>query len=171
MRHSIMTEKIARRGARVPVEYTADWLDHALVRDFCSRAIVSFASEDPVARVLEQLRTLGSSATHQGFPVLDGLGALVGVVTRRDLVAVGEAGSHLRVGDLLRRSPAVIFEDSSLREAVDRMAVEGVGRLPVVAKDRPARLLGIVTRSDVLAAYAKRLDATHRREKTFAWWG
>ena len=36
MRNSIMTEKIARRGVRVPTEYAADFLDQVLVRDACS---------------------------------------------------------------------------------------------------------------------------------------
>src|SRR5690606_21149818 len=33
MRHSIMTEKIARRGVRVPEEYAADFLGHVNVRE------------------------------------------------------------------------------------------------------------------------------------------
>lgn len=37
MRNTIMTEKIARRGVRVPTEYAADDLDQVAVRDVCSR--------------------------------------------------------------------------------------------------------------------------------------
>ncbi len=58
----------------------------------------------------------------------------------------------------------VIFEDSSLREAADRMVTEGVGRLIVVTRGEPSRPTGILTRSDVLGAHVSRLDASHRAE-------
>ena len=41
-----------------------------------------------------------------------------------------------RVQDLVKRPPAIVFEDSSLREASDHMVREGVGRLPVRLADR-----------------------------------
>jgi CBS domain-containing protein len=66
-------------------------------------------------------------------------------------------GKHVR--DLVRRPPAVVFDDSSLREAADHMVMEGVGRLPVVARAQPGRIIGIITRSDLLSAHAPRLKA------------
>ncbi|HSR66204.1 MAG TPA: chloride channel protein, partial [Xanthomonadaceae bacterium] len=41
MRNTIMTEKIARRGVRVPTEYAADYLDQVLVRDSASRNVTA----------------------------------------------------------------------------------------------------------------------------------
>jgi len=40
-----------------------------------------------------------------------------------------------------------------------------VGRLPVVRRDAPRTLVGIVSRSDLLAAHAPRLEAAHRRQR------
>ena len=40
MRNTIMTEKIARRGVRVPTEYAADFLDQVLVRVAATREVV-----------------------------------------------------------------------------------------------------------------------------------
>ncbi|MBW7934089.1 MAG: CBS domain-containing protein, partial [Gemmatimonadaceae bacterium] len=40
---------------------------------------------------------------------------------------------------------------------------EGVGRLPVVAREAPDRVVGIISRSDLLDAHATRLDEAHRR--------
>jgi len=42
------------------------------------------------------------------------------------------------------------------------MVTEGVGRLPVLARAEPHKLVGIVSRSDLLAAHAPRLDAASR---------
>ncbi|HLJ75310.1 MAG TPA: chloride channel protein, partial [Thermoanaerobaculia bacterium] len=41
MRNTIMTEKLARRGVRVPAEYAADYLDRIRVGDACSRNVVT----------------------------------------------------------------------------------------------------------------------------------
>ncbi len=103
-------------------------------------------------------------SAHQGFPVVDGDERIVGVVTRRDLLDPGATGT---VKDLLKRPPAVVFEDSSLREATDHMVREGVGRLPVVARNNPGRVVGIVTRSDLMAVHVRRLDAERRGEPRY----
>ncbi len=54
--------------------------------------------------------------------------------------------------------------DSSLRMAADLMVVAGVGRLPVVDRADQRRLVGIVTRSDLLAVHARRLEESTRAE-------
>src|SRR5262245_52388530 len=51
MRHTIMTEKIARRGVRVPAEYAADFLAQVLVRDHASRNVVVFQGDDTIEAV------------------------------------------------------------------------------------------------------------------------
>ncbi len=161
MRHSIMTEKIARRGTRVLTEYAADFLETVTVGACATRPAVALAADEPVAAVRARLAGAGADLRHQGYPVLDGAGQLVGVVTRRDLLA-GRADA--RVGELVTRPPAVVFEDSSLREAADHMVREGVGRLPVVARADPRRVVGFLTRSDLLAAHERRVAEAHERE-------
>jgi len=146
MRNTIMTEKLARRGVRVPAEYHADYLDRILVSEACSRNVVTLRSDQTVDEV--------DVTSHQGFPVLDGDGHLVGVVTRRDFL---KAPRTARLRDLVHRSPAVVFLDSTLREAADHMVRENVGRLPVVAREDPRKVVGFITRSDLLAAHGKRL--------------
>jgi H+/Cl- antiporter ClcA len=164
MRHSIMTEKIARRGVRVASEYVADFLDTVVVRDRASKGVVGLAATDTLLKVRQWLASNAPGSSHQGFPVLQPDGTLRGVVTRRDLYAP-DADEGATVASLCRRPPAVVFEDSSLREALDHMVHEGVGRLPVVARADPRRVIGMLTRSDVLAAHARRLDEAHRVEQ------
>ena len=71
-----------------------------------------------------------------------------------------------RVGELVRRPAVVIYDDSSAREAADHMVHERVGRLPVVSRSDPRRVIGIVSRSDLLEAHERRLTARHRAERT-----
>ncbi len=161
MPHTIMTEKIARRGIRVPADYAADFLDQVLVRDIALRPVVSLQAEERVERVREWLRGEERAAQHQGYPVLDKEGRLIGVVTRRDLQAQPEPDLR-EVRELIKRPPAVAYADSSLREAADHMVREGVGRLPVVTRAEPDRVIGILTRSDLLSAHARRLEESSK---------
>ena len=93
MSNSIMTEKIARRGARVLGEYAADFLDTVLVRDHAPRDPVTLAADDTVDAARAYLRSPAVGARHTGFPVIDATGDLVGVVTRAELLEAGADGA------------------------------------------------------------------------------
>ena len=168
MRETIMTEKISRRGVRVPSDYEADFLGQVLVRDACSRDVVTLPSEQTLEETRAWIASGAAGSAHQGFPVVDRDGALAGVLTRRILLDPRNEGSR-QLGDLLTRPPAAVFEDSTLREAADHMVGEDVGRLPVVARGRPSRVVGIITRGDLLAAHRGRLDASSKAERAIAW--
>jgi H+/Cl- antiporter ClcA/predicted transcriptional regulator len=156
MRHTIMTEKIARRGVRVPSEYSADYLDQVFVRDVYSRDVSSLRATQTVDEVRAWLDAGGPAANHQGFPVLDEAGHLIGLVTRRHMYDSGLA-SDAAIASLVTRGPLVVREDHSLREAADHMVEASVGRLLVVSATDSRRLLGIITRADLLAAHGQRL--------------
>ena len=156
MRHSIMTEKIARRGARVPAEYAADFLAQVLVRESAARPVTTLGADDAIGAVRAWIESGAPGSSHQGFQVVDAAGDLVGVVTRRDVLAPG-LSPDTRVRDVVTRPPIVAYENNSLREAADHMIAENIGRLPVVAPNAPRRVIAILTRSDILAAHQRRL--------------
>src|SRR6185312_11804098 len=157
MKHSIMTEKIARRGARVVSDYSADLLEQVLVRDVASRQVVVLKAADTVAAVRAWMNARDEGSTHQGYPVVDASEHLVGVLTRRDIYEATDANATVRT--LIKRSPAVVFDSSSLREAGDQMVREKIGRIPVVTEATPGRIVGILTRGDLIGVHGRRLDA------------
>jgi CBS domain-containing protein len=160
-RHSIMTLKLARRGTSIRSEYAVDHLSHVIARDAASRDVVSLRGNDTLGTVRAWLASGAGGTTHQGFPVLDDAERLIGVVTRRDLLDPMHPEGRA-VSEIIRRAPVVVYEDSTLRDAADQMVVERVGRLPVVRRDANWELVGIISRSDLLAAHAPRLEAAHR---------
>jgi CIC family chloride channel protein len=162
-RNSIMTEKLARRGATVRVEYTADYLAQRLVRETVTGDVVSLRAWDSLRDVRTWLSSHAPGSSHQGYPVLDESGLLVGVLTRRDLIGSTEDESVPLVA-LVRRIPVVVFADNTLRDAADQMVRAGVGRLPVVERGTPRVVIGMISRSDLLGAHAGRLDAGLRTE-------
>ncbi len=159
-KHSIMTEKIARRGRRVPTDYAADYLSQVRVRDIGTKAVVTLAASQTIAEVRSWLAQRGAELHHHGFPVLDGE-AVVGVVTQRELLAP-HLSTEARLAEIVCRAPVVIGVDATAREAADLMVLEAVGRLPVQER---GRLVGIVTRSDLLEAHSVRLASEHQARR------
>jgi predicted transcriptional regulator len=86
------------------------------------------------------------------------------VVTRRDLLNLSLPDT-LPVQDLVKRPPAIVFGDSTLREAADHMINEDIGRLPVVSREDPRKVIGFLTRSDLLKAHRQRLDDMHKAQR------
>jgi len=164
MRDTIMTAKIARRGVRVPTEYAADFLDQLLVRDHATRDAATLKSSDRVGDVRRWLASGDARAQFLGYPVLDDNGDIRGSVTRRELLesAVPESAC---VGELLTRAAVIVFEDHSLREAADHMVEENVGSVLVTARAAPRRLLGVLTRGDLVTAHSRRLRETHDADR------
>ncbi|MFI5257414.1 MAG: chloride channel protein [Gemmatimonadales bacterium] len=160
--NSIMTEKLARRGASVRVEYTADYLAQKLVRDTSLRDVVALKASDTLGEVRQWLNSRASGSSHQGFPLVDASGMLVGVLTRRDLIGSTEDES-VPLSALVQRAPVVVFTHNTLRDAADQMVRAGVGRLPVVDRLAPRKVIGMISRSDLLTAHAGRLNAGKRR--------
>ncbi len=162
-RTSLMTERLARRGMAVRPDYSLDYFEQVVVREVMTRDVETVSADAHVGEVWAQMAASAATADHQGFPVLSGDGVLLGVVTRRDLLGDGAPPGRL-IAHIIKRPPVVAYPDNTLREAADHMVREGVGRLPVVERGT-CRVVGIVTRSDLLSAHERRLKAATVRER------
>ncbi len=161
MRNTIMTEKIARRGVRVPAEYAADFLDSVLVREVAIQRPVTLPAGWSLADARKWIEAGGPGTSHQGFPVVDENEILVGIVTRRMLFDPARPPDR-RLRDLLTRPPVIVYADSTLRDAADHMVNHDIGRLPVVERGKLGKVVGFLTRSDLLSAHRRRLDDSRR---------
>lgn len=114
------------------------------VRDVMSSPVQTCVPEQSIAALAASLRV----ARHMGVPVLRG-GSLVGIVSRRDIARALERGrGHDPVSRYMSRPVQTTHEEALLEEALSAMVAAEIGRLPVL---RDGRLVGIVTRRDVLA--------------------
>jgi CBS domain-containing protein len=178
MKRSILTEKIARRGYHVSREYSVDPLELLSVADVMTKHPVTVPASLPVRELVKQYFVGDGKRPHQAYPVVDEAGKLIGVVTRtnvlEDWIAAaladcegnGPPGLELIITyDLIHRAPISVQPWESCRAAAERMAENGVGRLPVVSPDDPGQVIGIVTRSDLLKPRAKTVEEEMRRER------
>ncbi|MFI1617631.1 CBS domain-containing protein [Streptomyces lydicus] len=99
-----------------------------------------------------------------GLPVVDADDRVIGVVSATDLAraARGAAGSgDLTAGAVMSAPARTVRADDSVVRAARLMSASGIERLPVV--DEEARLIGMLTRRDVLRIFA-RADAEIHEE-------
>jgi len=161
MRETIMTAKITRHGVRVPAEFVADFLDQVLVGEVASRKVVCLRGDQTAGEIRRWIDSHAAGSAHQGYPVVDDYEQLLGVLTRRDLLNRATPDER-NLREMIGRRPTVVHADSTLREAADLMVNFDIGRLPVVDKDLSNKVVGILTRSNILSAHRRRLrESTH----------
>lgn len=149
---SIYTLKLTRRGIRLVAGRDIDVLQSVTVEEVMSTEVDSIDENVTIG-------ALGAAfdvTHHHGLPVLSRDGNLVGIVTINDLdVALARGVSHsttvteiATMGNLL-----VAYPDEPMSAALQRMGTRDVGRMPVVSREDPTRLLGLVRRNDIVRAY------------------
>ncbi|QXV56487.1 CBS domain-containing protein [Amycolatopsis sp. TNS106] len=140
------------------------------VREVMRGQVLTVRPETPFKAITVLLASWGVS----GVPVVDDEGRVVGVVSQRDLLERQIRHRLLRVRPRLRRkvegsradelmtAPAItVTQDVGVDEAIRRMEVHRVHRLPVLDDD--GKLVGIVGRSELLRGFL-RSDADLREE-------
>jgi CBS domain-containing protein len=153
----------------VRTEYAHDYLSRVRAGDVGTKEVVTLRADATVEEAMAWMDNGADGASHQGFPIVDNDDLLVGILTRRDIVRARDE-PHRRLSELIRRAPVVVFEHHTLRDAADQMVLEHVGRVPIVRRDDPRRIVGILSRSDLLTAHAPRLKEARevRRVRSIA---
>jgi H+/Cl- antiporter ClcA len=164
---SIMTEKLARRGLRIHQDYETDALQQVAIAETMDRDVPTIPSAMRVSELAERIaRHDPAVSRHQGLFIVDAVGKLEGVITRGDILCALDqdptgAGSVLEAGS---RDLVVAFPDEMISEASDKMLHHNIGRLPVVERSDPRKLVGYLGRHGVMAARLRRLHEEHVRE-------
>ena len=100
------------------------------------------------------------------WPLVNRDGALAGLLTRKDLTRGLQRDDPARVSarDAGSSQLIVAYPDELLEEAVARMARKGIGRLLVVDRSDPRRLLGYLGRTGIADAWRELVREEEVRE-------
>ena len=164
---SIMTEKLARRGLKVPEEYEAGVLKVVRVGDVMRADVQPVAPEMTVGELASHMARHDSGfSASDGVPIITQEGKLVGVVTQGDLLKAlkKDPEGKLAVLDAGVNKPIVAFPDEMVYEALFRMLQNNIGRLPVVSREEPSRMVGYMIRESVLNAWTRQIEEEGVRE-------
>ena len=164
---SIMTEKLARRGLKVPEEYEAGVLKMVRVGEVMRKDVNPISQEMTVAELAERMGR-GEPAYNltQGLPIVSSDGKLVGVVTQGDLLRALELDPKgtMTVLEAGSQQLIVAYPDELAHDAMYRMLQRDIGRLPVVSRENPQQLIGYFNRSSLLGAWTRQMEEESIRE-------
>jgi CIC family chloride channel protein len=149
--NTIYEMKLVRRGI--------DWARARRPRPF-TRVRVATVQRDPsfVATAIQPIREIAQKLEHSPefvIPVVDG-GRFVGMVTASDVAAALLTQPDLPAGTLAQPAAVTLRSEDTLEQAAVAMAEPQTPLLPVL--DTAGKLVGILTRRDVLDAYRSRTD-------------
>ncbi len=130
------------------------------VRAVMTRKVITVS---PATRMSE-LRSILRDRRISGTPVVDGE-RIVGIVSVEDFINwLAQGGLDCTVADRMSRAVRTIAEDEPLVQAVSVLDRWGYGRLPVVER-QTGRLVGVVTKGDIIEGLLKELEVSHNEEE------
>ncbi len=152
---TIYTLKIKRKGVFYSYEREVNILETKLVKEVMKKDVVCIENHNTLGQVEEKILATG----FQGFPCVDEKGKLNGIFTHKDvqdamsknvdpntLVCKIKADCHL----------IVVHPDDTLETALELMAEHGFGHMPVVERFNPTKLVGFLTRNDIIQVYRQK---------------
>ncbi|MFC5473862.1 chloride channel protein [Paraherbaspirillum soli] len=166
MRRSIMTEKISRRGLHIYREYGVDPLERQHVEEVMTHAVEAIPANLSIAAVLE--RYFGAQQVHRCYPVVDAEQRLLGMVDRSSFGPLTDGANPLTTLFSHHQDQGaglVALPSETCRLAAARMATHHLERLPVVSDLHTLRLIGIVSRSDLIKPSRLFFDEEQKRER------
>ncbi len=150
---SIYTVKLVKRGIRFDQGRDKDIMQGVMVREVMLRSPLTIYKDQTLAELYQRFQ----ETNLLGFPVLDKNDLLWGIVTLQDMEKTLSQDSlnlrTLKVEDLATPEPLTVFSDEPIYTAIQKMAPRDLARLPVVSRASEKKLLGLISRSDILRAY------------------
>ena len=149
-KHSCYTAKLARRGINIDLGAEQDLMRMIKVEDVMTEDVMTITPERPLELALQIIEDTG----HMSLPVVNDKGELDGIITWADLhVATLRHERHLTVGDYCVTDLITITPKENLAQALDSLGYREISHLPVVDKANRKKLVGIITKGDIVKAY------------------
>ncbi len=159
-KESIYTLKLARRGIIIRHGRDIDVMEAVTVEQAMQRNPATIPADLPVRELGRKFAEIHA----HGAPVVDENGNLVGIVALADYEQALKRPdvAKLKVRDIMSRDLVVTYPDETLWQALRKLGIRDVSRLPVVSRQDPRKLIGVVRRRDIIRAY--NIAVAHRAE-------
>jgi CIC family chloride channel protein len=139
---------LARKGIRIERGRDVEVLERITVDEVMTESPPFVREDMPIKETMAYM----NKNNVQGLPVLNRKGELFGLVTMRDIRDT-EHDENDRIGEISSRDLLVAYPDDTIGAALRRMAVQDIGRMPVVSRENQKLLVGLLRRADAIRAY------------------
>lgn len=160
MEHTIMTEKIARRGVKPPQSYEPDILESITVEQVINEDGIIISEDISIQEVCDWLNKEQNYKSNY-FIVANNEGQYKGILSSSNLFN-NYNSQNTSIGTLIKNYPTAIQLHDTLRFTAEVMAKENVDVLPVIS-DEFNNIVGLVSYHDILATYKFGVDEHERK--------
>ncbi|MDY6969578.1 MAG: CBS domain-containing protein [Spirochaetota bacterium] len=130
------------------------------IKDVMCKDVITLNPNSKMTELRETLRKYRISGT----PVMDG-DELVGIISIEDLIRwLSEGGKESSVSERMSGSPECLYMDQPLVQIVSNFDESGYGRFPVIDRNSK-KLVGIVTKGDILEGVLRKLEHDYEEEE------
>ena len=141
------------------IELTEESPHHDFMTELTANDVMQSRVETlPSNLSLSELVQAMSRSHHRGFPVVED-GKLVGIITQSDIPQDSKQTTAMMLKDIMTPQPISVSPETSLADVLYLLNRYQLSRLPVT---EGCKLLGIITRSDIIKAEAKQLNYDHQ---------
>jgi len=150
---TIYTRKLLKRGVHYRVAHEVNVLEEVQVGEIMHRDVEDINEDTPY----DEAYRIVFTSHHNGFPVVDSDGLLVGIITEGDfgkhIITDRQRAHEVKLKEIMCTHVRTAYADMSVWEVHKMFDTLKIGRFPVVSRDNPREIVGIVTRSDIVHAY------------------
>ncbi|MEX2293413.1 MAG: chloride channel protein [Acidimicrobiales bacterium] len=154
---SIMTEKLRRRGLHVGRHYGVDPFTNVRVEEIMTTDVETFAH----TATFGDARSRFATGRHGAYPIVDGDGTLVGIISRGDVLR-DDCDDCESLIDRAASQVVTVTSTATAQTALRIMVDEDIEHVPVVDSDH--HLLGVCTRTDLLKVRRRQLELERRQD-------
>jgi len=149
-KESAYTSKLARMGINIDLGAEQDLMRMITVKEAMSYEVITITPDKPLELALQIIEDTG----HMSLPVVDEKGHLYGIITWTDLHdAAIKHERHLTINDYCVTDLITVNPRDTLSEALDCLGSREISHLPVVDISNEKKLIGIITKGDIIKAY------------------
>lgn len=165
-RGTLYTHGMERMGIRYSNDREVNVLETTEVSALMTRNVEVVTENMTLGEVINKILATG----HRGFPCISADGRLCGIITSSDIEAAVRKNldRQSRVCTLIKLcQPETAFPDEYLQDVLERMAEMDYGYIPVVERSDSSKLVGIITRKDIIQVYQMR--SKDKKDKEDYW--
>ena len=165
LKNSIMTEKLARRGLKIPSDYEADAFQHVLVEHIMNTDIPFINEDEAVHVAAERMSSSDEISGRELLFIVDQRQRLQGVVTRNDiLVALDRGLDNDPVINVGTKELVTASSGDTVHAALNTMMQHHITHLPVIHPGNPHTAIGYIGTAEILSARRAFFENEHRLE-------
>lgn len=117
-------------------------------------------------------RYFGPDQAFRGYPVTDAEGRLIGMIDRQTLQSMrARHPGETRIASVMEPMATVALPHETCRVVATRLAMHDLERIAVVNDSAERRLIGLVSRSDLVKTSLRFFEEEYRRERLIHWNG